>query len=489
MERIGGLCLNLGTVALILTLGGGPTASGEVLEFQSGERVELPAAIGVDSVVLRSPDGTYTFPPGAFRSIRPSRLPEEEWEDRWRAVRGQGSRERFEAAWWALLHGLTPQAVALFRSIQADDPAHQPTARIVAVLDRLEASCCDPDLNALRRPLKGRFEVVRGPHVLLFHQHPAAEAAERVEVLERVLLSYYIFLTAQGFDLQVLDRRMASAWFARREDYLDFLKAEQAEAFLTTRGYYHPTRDLVICSDSRGGEVPQGTADSDRVISERSRLLRDLKRRSLNLGIAAHEMVHQLIRHSGFAPRHEDFPIWLHEGFATQFEVIRAGRWAGISRPHPYRLPDWRALRERPRLVPLLRDSGFGHGYQRDAYAQAWSLVAYLWRTHPNQFRAVIDLLRNPDPDQTPAADRTLSAFRSVFGDDLSRLEAAWIRSTASLRTSLETARDHSPHFWSAGWATGGSAVGGLVASEESRSKPRGAVPALTSSRRWRYLP
>src|SRR5262249_36185174 len=82
------------------------------------------------------------------------------------------------------------------------------------------------------------------------------------------------------------------------------------------------------------------------------------------------------------APQHDDLPLWLHEGLATQFEVIRGGRWAGFGRAHDLRLPDWRRIDPRPRLVPLLRDAGFGHGYQRDAYAAAWALVYYLRKEH-----------------------------------------------------------------------------------------------------------
>ena len=59
-------------------------------------------------------------------------------------------------------------------------------------------------------------------------------------------------------------------------------------------------------------------------------------------GTLAHEMIHQLAADSGLLPRHDAFPYWLHEGFAAQFEVIRGGRWAGISRAHDLRLPDWR---------------------------------------------------------------------------------------------------------------------------------------------------
>ncbi len=84
----------------------------------------------------------------------------------------------------------------------------------------------------------------------------------------------------------------------------------------------------------------------EREVSYRTALL-DLDWRASDLGLAAHEMVHQLMADSGLVPRHDAFPNWLHEGFAAQFELIRGGRWAGISRANDLRLPDWRGCNPR----------------------------------------------------------------------------------------------------------------------------------------------
>src|SRR3954454_3297481 len=164
--------------------------------------------------------------------------------------------------------------------------------------------------------------------------------------------------------------------------------------------------------------------DGLRREAERRQLLLEMERRSVELGTAAHEMVHLLVARSGLAPRHDVFPLWLHEGLAAQFEVVRGGRWAGFGRAHDLRLPDWRGIDPGPRLGPLLRDSGFGHGYQRDAYAAAWALVYYLRQKHPAQFVTFLDLLRSPDPEVRPREDRTVAHFRAAFGEDLHALEA-----------------------------------------------------------------
>ena len=176
-------------------------------------------------------------------------------------------------------------------------------------------------------------------------------------------------------------------------------------------------------------------------------MLLDLDRRSVDLGTAAHEMIHQLASDSGLVPRHNVFPVWLHEGFAAQFEVIRGGRWAGISRAHDLRLPDWRRLQTPIRLERLVRNAGFGRGYNRDLYAQAWALVYFLRTQHPQQFLTFIDLLRSPTPapSESPvsaAADRVFDAFQRAFGADMDKLEDEWHRFMKTAQTPLE---QHSP--------------------------------------------
>ena len=176
-------------------------------------------------------------------------------------------------------------------------------------------------------------------------------------------------------------------------------------------------------------------------------MLLDLDRRSIDLGTAAHEMIHQLAVESGLVPRHDAFPHWLHEGLAAQFEVIRGGRWSGISRAHDLRLPDWRKIQDPIALERLVRDAGFGRGYQRDPYAQAWALVYYLRTRHSREFLTFLDLLRGPDiggdADSPPLSrgDRVFRAFQRAFGSDVDALERDWRAFMATVKTPLEQNR------------------------------------------------
>ena len=87
--------------------------------------------------------------------------------------------------------------------------------------------------------------------MILLHQHSDAEADERIALLERVITGYHLLFAAQGVELAVPRQRLVSAWFADQKDYLDFLRSEDATAFATTRGYFHPTWQAVVAYDAR----------------------------------------------------------------------------------------------------------------------------------------------------------------------------------------------------------------------------------------------
>lgn len=469
----------------------------DLIYFRGGGAAQLPTAMERDRIVLLLPERRLELCPEDIAKRVPGYWPPDEWESRRREARGAGFAARYAAAWWAIENGLTIEAVPELRELHALDPGHGPTSRMVAALDRLQAPCPDPDIAAFREALGIETKVARGPHVLLFHQHSDAEAAERIDVLERAVAGFHLLFAAQGIELRAPGRRLVSAWFADRADYLAFLHRQGADAFATTAGYYHPTWRAVVAFDARSGEeqraargalgarreelrrasalvdeVPPrgrirlrlgddparlvdragGRAWLDRREREaacRSALL-DLDWRANDLGLAAHEMVHQLAHDSGLSPRHDTFPHWLHEGFAAQFEVVRGGRWAGISRGDDRRLPDWRRLRRPARLERLIRDLDFGRGYGRDLYAQAWALVYYLRARQPSGFATFLDLLRNPAPagDDTesgspgPRGERIIEAFRRALGEDLDALERDWHRFMAEVQTPIE---QHAP--------------------------------------------
>ena len=434
-------------------------ARADWLYFARGGAAELPAAIRGDDVAVAAPGGERRFPRASFRAIVPAVPLDAEWRERQARARDDGmARAGLEAAWWALERGLTPEAIAALRDAATapDAPGVAPLARAGRMLARLDASGAGrPDLDRLRASLGPGWTEARGRHVVLLHQATPAEADERLDVLDRVVATFCLSLAIQGVEVDAPARPLVSVYFARRADYVAYLRRVDAAAFADAQGFYHPTSRVVFACDTRSDPAqaePRRLLARDRRDPARSpaeahdldrrELLLDLDWRGVDLGIAAHETVHQCVAATGLAPRYDDFPHWLHEGFAAQFEVVRGGRWAGFGRTNDRRVADWRAIRPAPRLGPLLRDDGLTGGYRRDRYAEAWALVYFLRKARPAEFAAFLDRLRAPRPagrDQDSAA-----AFVAAFGADLPRIERDWRAFLRDQATPLE-AHDDGP--------------------------------------------
>ncbi len=459
----------------------------DLLYFEKGGEIQAPAKVDGDRVEITFLDAVRDFHRADFRKLVAGFSPEAEWPDRRARAQSEGAAGRYEAIWWGLENGLSLEIAPEIRALHEAEPSHAPAARMAAVLQRLAEPCRDPDLTGFRKALGVSMEVARGPHVVLLHRQADVEAARRVALLERVITSFYLDFSGRGIELRVPTDRLIFAWYSEQSDYLAFLRAQNAGAFSTTNGYYHPTWTAVVAYDSRRsprqeqgreaaearreelrrfrqaldrlpagaklrvvltGEPPrtlaraEGRALADRLDREvqRGELLLEAERLAIDDGTAAHEMVHLLAAGSGLQSRHDDFPIWFQEGLAAQFEVVRGGRWAGISRAHDLRLRDWRSIEPAPALEPLLRDRGFGHGYQRDAYAQTWALVYFLRLERSSQYLRFVDTLRSRDASLGDLSrdDRTVAAFRRAFGEDLAATERDWHSFLARTQTPLE---------------------------------------------------
>ena len=202
------------------------------------------------------PDGKVELARDDIRKIVPGFWPATEWEhpppasDRGGlrgTVRGRlvGHRERADHRSGRRVAGApSPRSEARCRS-----------ARMAAVLDRLERPCIDPDFDRFQKALGIETKVARGPHVILLHQHSDAEADERIALLERVITGYHLLFAAQGVELSG-PAPPAGLGLVRRSRKTTWLScdAEDADAFATTRGYFHPTWNAVVAFDARSSD-------------------------------------------------------------------------------------------------------------------------------------------------------------------------------------------------------------------------------------------
>jgi Protein of unknown function (DUF1570) len=450
----------------------------DILHPTEGGEIVAPVRREGADLVLETPMGVYRFPRRDFRDVIPTLDPAREWPDRRAKALAGGAPERTAAALWALDYGLVAECEAMIREAHSADATHQPAARMVGVADRLKSPLDDPPLPSLTRGLPADRRLARGPHVLLMHQHEQADADERVALLENVVTAYYLYFAALGLDLATPTHRVPSMWFARKDDYLAFLRAEGAVTFLNTRGYHHSTRGLVVAFDCRDESVRTksrdailaGRAELDRFAAQIDRIpvkgrasvrlrgeprsldragakdlaatLRrqldiqevalELSRRELDWAIAAHETVHQLVALSKLAPGHDAFPNALHEGLAMQFESIVGGRWGGLGRPSMIRVRDYRKLEAPPRLEPTIRDTGFGSGYSAEAYARAWASVFYLRSERPTAFVALLDGLRAPADSHRAPGERAGEILHGLIKSDEDDRWRVWMKKVLS---------------------------------------------------------
>ena len=158
-------------------------------------------------------------------------------------------------------NGLIDEAAAMLRDLHKENPNDEPTSRMVAALGRLDRPCKDPELSEFRKTLGIPTTLARGPHIVLLHEpggeEDEHEATERVALLEKLITGYYLVFAAQGIELNVPAHRLILAWFSDQKDYLAFLRNQNANAFATTRGYFHPTWNAVLAYDARSTDSQQ----------------------------------------------------------------------------------------------------------------------------------------------------------------------------------------------------------------------------------------
>ncbi len=479
LKRLGS-GVRLLTAILALVSG---SARAEILHFREGGKVTLPIARDGEHVVLDTPMGRLRFPESDFARIEPGESYAEDWKVRRALASTQGPGQRLAAALWALSHGLVADAETLIRESSSAFLDHAELNRFRRCLERLDREPSEPDLKPLLAALPAGMKVTAGPHVLLVHRDTEAAAEERMGFLETILKAYYLDFTALGFDLPAPSRKLVSVVFSNEAEYLAHLRREGASGFLNTRGYYHPTSTVVFAYDCRGDDLrvrsasaiadrreeirrlsdrvaklaptarmklgmagqparPMGRKDAETFIAglrrqvDRQEMLLELTRREIDLGVAAHETIHQLVAITRLAPTNDRFPNWLHEGLAMQYESIRGGRWAGLSHPSGLRLGEFRKVSPPPRLEKALATTSLGQGYNRDGYATAWSLVYYLRQERTPAFVAILDTLRAPSLEAEPGASLLIDALKSATHTELADEEARWHQALRSLHAS-----------------------------------------------------
>ena len=282
--------------------------------------------------------------------------------------------------------------------------------------------------SELRLPvgLNDGFSAKLTDHFLIAHDTTPAEAKKLADQLETGFQNFRIFFEKAGFELQLLQERLAWIHFSDSEHYSSYaLRADKMD-LSHLRGYYSAkTNRVAIIGPHSGGSTD--TSEPVRAVQSFDIAAMAGDETDMQSVKVAHELAHQLAFNTGLQKRGVMYPLWVSEGLATQFETELSCCSNNTARKD--RLLKMRA---RGRLIPLdefisITRLPVGQAMGEDIYAQAWGFFNFLLKSRPRQLKNYMDVLCNVQPGFRPSSV-IYKEFTDSFGSpDL--LYKEWIRS------------------------------------------------------------
>lgn len=265
-----------------------------------------------------------------------------------------------------------------------------------------------------------QFEVSGVGHYLVVH--PAGKRDQWAPRFEELFRSFRQYFAARGWQLSEPRFPLVAVVYPRQVDFWQAAAREGYEAKEGMLGFYSPMSNRIVMFDATSAQKGWNwTTNSETII---------------------HEAAHQAAFNTGVHLRFGESPRWLVEGLGTMFEA--RGVWQ--SRTYPAqserinrgRLATWQSLGKTRRSSDSIAqivssDRLFGSDGEA-AYAESWALSFFLIETAPKKyFELLAKTAGRPAFAEYPAATR-LEDFTSVFGNDLTMLDARLQRFMAGLK-------------------------------------------------------
>ncbi len=366
---------------------------------------------------------------------------------------------------------------------------------------------CDPGFSpdeptvATRREIAGTgFRTQWTGHFLICYDTSDDVLQPLIARLEGTFDSILQYCKRIGLEITLPAQPLNVLLFDKPEDFNRFCRARRMEV-AGVAGIYDPNSNLAVFANAlnrtdvrkitaRIGEL-QGTLrelredppQSVTVEQRRKALTRKLNllrvRREVlvdkaNRLVLQHEIAHQVLFNIGIHARGADNPVWLLEGLACQFEMVRCilihhppgsvhqGQVNQDAAYQPVRInherlgdlrealgltPDTRRVTDRQyseavaagRLAPLVSlvtepkalSATSANGAFR--YAQAWALVYYLQQHHSEAFTAYLRGLAKRIPHVVASPKQERERFESLFGPLDDRFRRNWLNTMARL--------------------------------------------------------
>lgn len=393
---------------------------------------------------------------------------------------GGDAEKRYQAAQWALRHGLLPQFYdAVDKTLEAN-PQHQRATLVKKLKQRIEQPIGDSSVQEKEmRDLVGRPEmkVKMSKHFILLHDTPdkpaenrkIPRADERLQLLEQVYESFLLRFYASGVELEIPKDRLKVVLFSQHQDYL-FFATKLDPGLASAAGFWGHDDNTGVFYDNGTSEDFKELLDlSDDLQKEKKEAQRvraanaadivrfadalkfivDLERENLDIEVVSHEATHQMAGNTGLLPRDVRIPSWVHEGLATYFEAPDGASWSGIGAVNADRLKWYRLLepdREHSNIDFIVGDQIFDyaktHAGKVAGYGQAWAITHFLMERHMDEFIAFYRRLGEMPPDVQLSQEILSQLFRDCIKKDPAALDAEWRAYMRGLKTDLEIILD-----------------------------------------------
>lgn len=268
-------------------------------------------------------------------------------------------------------------------------------------------------VSELAAEFGAQFEITSTGNYLVVH--PPGQGQEWGRRFDELYRSFQHFFSVRGFSVKRPPFPLVAVVFQNRGDFLRYTQRDLGQPREDVLGYYSPTTNRVAMYDVTAGQDEQAWFQNAETI--------------------IHEATHQTAFNTGIHNRLRPPPRWVVEGLGTLFESrgvwdsrhnARAGdrinqqQLAIFRRNLPSRSKDFF-----PRL--LAGDRPF-ESEMIAAYAESWAWTYYLIETQPRKYAAYLQRTSQGKPFSEYSSTQRLADFTAIFGDDLGKLEAQFLR-------------------------------------------------------------
>ena len=277
------------------------------------------------------------------------------------------------------------------------------------------------------------FRVYKTKHYVLVHNTDDAYVKWVGSLFEDLHRGFLNFWKQRGLKLEEPRFPLVAVVFGDKPSYLTYAQREMGEAAKSMIGYYNLKTNRITTYDLTG---VSGSASGKQRSSAYIRQILSRPEAERTVATIVHEAVHQLAFNCGLQVRLADNPLWMSEGLAMFFESPDASPsargWGRIGKinQHNFKLfAQYVRARPRDSLVTLItNDERFKKtATAAQAYPESWALTYFLIKTREKDYVKYIQELATQQPLNEMSDKERLNLFKKHFGEDLSKLDRAFI--------------------------------------------------------------